>query len=69
MTKTQAKRIARQSLYRDEDGWWADLPDGWCEAGNPGCHGIHEDTKAEVLRGIADITPCECSGQCTRASR
>ncbi len=52
-----AKRFIDEE-WRDDDGYWIALRNGVCEFGNPQCHTIHENTKAEAhARGIQ---PCAC---------
>ena len=59
-TRTIAQLKARPEVdvvYLDSDGWWADFVDGWQWFG---CHGIHEDTVADLLSAFDEVTPCEC---------
>lgn len=51
------KRQAIKDAYRDEDGYWICLNDGW-EASNTdsGCRTIHEDTIPELRYQISGIT-------------
>lgn len=46
-------------IYRDDDGIWVTLADGWCYD-QQGQHIIHEDTKTEVMKAIRWTEPCHC---------
>lgn len=50
------KRQAVMDAYKDEDGYWITLRDGW-EASNTdsGCRTIHEDTIADLRYQINGI--------------
>lgn len=62
------KRKLRWSDYKDrislreqdDDGYWVYLRDGFQDGCNPGCHIIHENTKAEALDRMMDTEPCDC---------
>jgi hypothetical protein len=59
------KRIANE--YRDSDGYWIEMADGWCD--DSGAHGIVEDTKRaayDKLRSVA--RPCRCA-ECAERMR
>lgn len=53
----KSKRHTIESCWRDSDGYWITLKDGF-NAGHMdvgGCHTIHEDTIAELRYQIAGI--------------
>ncbi len=52
----KGKRAAVSDAWRDDDGYWITLKDGW-QAGrfDNHCHVIHEDTIAELRYQIAGI--------------
>lgn len=52
----KSKRPAVRDAYRDQDGYWICLNDGW-EASRMdyGCHTIHEDTIAQLRYQITGI--------------
>lgn len=52
----QKKREAVVDAFKDSDGYWIFLRDGW-EASNmdSGCHIIHEDTIKELRYQISGI--------------
>lgn len=52
------KRIA--SEYRDSDGYWIELADGWQNGNDPGTHGIVEETKGAAYQTLKMARPCEC---------
>ena len=60
MTKLQ--RVIDEE-YRDSDGYWISLTPGWRDCGNPGVHGIVENTKSEARRKASEAEPCDC-GEC-----
>jgi hypothetical protein len=44
-------RVAQ--VYRDSDGWWCDMADGWrngFDEPRGALHGIHEDRLRDILR-------------------
>jgi hypothetical protein len=47
------------------EGYWIALKEGWCDAGNPQCHGIHEDTKR--LAHQEYVMKCNCP-DCKKAN-
>lgn len=49
--------------YRDSDGYWIELTDGWQNGDDPGTHGIVEDTKTAAYATLANVKPCDC-GEC-----
>ena len=63
MTKTNRSLIANE--YRDSDGYWIELKDGWENGADPGTHGIVEDTKAQAYSTLRLARPCDC-GECVR---
>lgn len=50
------KREAIRDAYKDEDGYWITLNEGW-EASNTdsGCRTIHEDTIIDLRHQISGI--------------
>jgi len=73
--KTLQKFVARHAdkiaSVSDEtaygDGYWIALNDGWCDAFNPQCHTLHENTIAELIAAF-DPVPCNCLG-CRKAEK
>jgi len=62
MEATRKVRTAQiQEEWSDSDGYWIALKPGWCNAFEPGCHTIHEDTRSEAYD--VPIEKCEC-GEC-----
>lgn len=50
------KREAIHDAYRDDDGMWIVLKNGWeASRTDSGCHVIHEDTIKELRYQIAGI--------------
>lgn len=47
--------------YRDSDGYWIELADGWENGADPGTHGIVEDTKREAYRTLTMARRCRCA--------
>jgi hypothetical protein len=47
-TKSQRRVV---EIYKDDDGWWANLAPGWTV---DGCSGVREDTKRQLLERIKD---------------
>ena len=52
-------------VYKDCDGWWLELKDGWAfDPASPpygGCHTVSEDTLTELVGHLAEIQKCECA--------
>jgi hypothetical protein len=51
------------TIYRDSDGIWVDLRNGWkntYDEPRGALHGIHEDTVRSVLLRAGNIVPCDC---------
>jgi hypothetical protein len=44
--------------YRDDDGYWINLRDGFHI---DGAHAIHESTKARARKRLKDVRPCACA--------
>jgi hypothetical protein len=63
--RVAAKHIA--SEYKDSDGYWIDLKQGWKWSGDPlgVVHGIHEETRQRARRET--VVRCDCD-QCTSAA-
>ena len=40
-----------REIYKDDDGWWANLAIGWTV---DGCSGVRADTKRELMERIKD---------------
>lgn len=57
----KSKITAIRDAYKDDDGYWMTLNDGW-EASNTdcGCRTIHEDTINELRYQIAGIRKVDC---------
>ncbi len=53
------RRISKE--YRDSDGYWIELKGGWQNGADPGCHGIHENTKREAHSYMRNVIPCNCA--------
>lgn len=52
----KGKREAIHDAYRDDDGMWIVLKNGWeASRTDSGCHVIHEDTIKELRYQIAGI--------------
>lgn len=52
----KSKREAVRDAYRDEDGFWICLREGWeASRTDAGCRTIHEDTIPELRYQIAGI--------------
>ena len=52
----KGKREAIRDAYRDEDGFWICLKDGWeASRTDSGCRTIHEDTITDLRYQIAGI--------------
>ena len=52
----KAKKGAIRDAYRDEDGYWICLKEGWeATRMDDGCHTIHEDTISQLRYQIAGI--------------
>ena len=52
----KGKREAVRDAYRDEDGYWICLNEGWeASRTDAGCRTIHEDTIADLKYQIAGI--------------
>ena len=47
-----------QEAWRDSDGYWIALRNGYCDAENPQCHQIHEDTRREAM--AHNVERCDC---------
>lgn len=61
------KREAIRDAYRDQDGIWITLRDGWeASRTDSGCHVIHEDTISDLKYQIAGIQRIE--QEATRAA-
>lgn len=54
--------------YRDGDGYWIDLEDGWQNGNDPGAHSIVEDNKRKAYQTLKNAKPCYCPS-CLRAKR
>ena len=55
-----SKREAIRDAYRDQDGIWITLRDGWeASRTDSGCHVIHEDTVSDLKYQIAGIQRIE----------
>jgi hypothetical protein len=57
-------------VYRDSDGLWVDLRDGWKNSYDEpkgALHGIHEDTLKEALVRMPHVVPCDCEW-CAKAA-
>lgn len=52
-----------QEEYRDADGYWIYLKNGWRIPGD--AHGIVENTKRQARAKLADAVPCDCK-ECSR---
>lgn len=52
----KSKRAAVRDAYKDDDGYWVCLNEGW-EASNAdaGCRTIHEDTISDLVSQIKGI--------------
>lgn len=51
-----SKREAIRDTWKDEDGVWIILNDGWeASRTDRGCHTIHEDTVKQIRYQIAGI--------------
>jgi len=48
------------NIYRDSDGIWCELADGFQNGTDPGTHAIHEDTARDVISSASLIQPCGC---------
>jgi hypothetical protein len=59
MARNKYKHLI-QSEWQDEDGYWIALKSGYQDSGNPTCHTIHEDTKAEAYSYLSSVIPCDC---------
>lgn len=58
-------------VYRDSDGLWVDLADGWkntYDEPRGALHGIHEDRLSDALVRMPYVKPCDCD-ECTEAKR
>lgn len=53
-----------QEEYRDSDGYWIYLKNGWRIRGD--AHGIVENSKREARAKLADAIPCNCA-ECRKA--
>ncbi len=58
------KHAAVSDVYSEEGNlepdmldWWVDFKPGWHL---DECHGLHEQTLAECLEQLANISPCAC---------
>ena len=52
----KGKKEAIRDAYRDEDGFWICLKEGWeASRTDSGCRTIHEDTLPELRYQIAGI--------------
>lgn len=49
--------------FKDSDGVWVYLKDGWGVDGCPGEHCIVEDRVADAYRKVKSAVPCSCK-QC-----
>jgi hypothetical protein len=49
MKKKPQSRV--REIYKDDDGWWANLAIGWTV---DGCSGVREDTKRQLMERIKD---------------
>jgi len=47
--------------YRDSDGYWINLRDGFQNGSDPGTHAIHEDTKTAAYSKLSMVRPCACA--------
>ena len=63
-----SKREAIRDAYRDQDGIWITLKDGWeASRTDSGCHVIHEDTIHDLKYQIAGIQRQEAARAATAA--
>lgn len=63
-----SKREAIRDAYRDQDGIWITLKDGWeASRTDSGCHVIHEDTIRDLKYQIAGIQRQEATRAATAA--
>lgn len=56
-------------IYRDSDGIWVDLKDGYrngFDEPRGALHGIHENTVRDVLMRVSGIVSCDCP-ECSTA--
>lgn len=62
-TIAQLKKDPRvaDAFSEGEDGFWAHLKPGWCEA-DGSTHSVHEWTIRDLLREFRSIRKCECLG-------
>lgn len=52
----KSKQAAIRDVYKDEDGYWICLKDGWeASRTDAGCYTIHADTIPELRYQIAGI--------------
>lgn len=53
---TTATRTTR--VYKDSDGWWADLSPGLKDGSDPlaTCHTLHEQTRSRLTQAIREVT-------------
>jgi hypothetical protein len=51
--------------YKDSDGYWINLKDGWQWQG---CHGVHEWNVRDAMASFAQVEPCDCD-DCKRGER
>lgn len=48
------------AAWKDEDGVWIELRDGWQDSCNPTCHTICEDTWQAAIAVLKATEPCNC---------
>ena len=51
-----------ERIYRDSDGIWVDLKNGWRNSYDEprgALHGIHENTARDILDRVSGIVRCE----------
>jgi len=48
-----------EEVFKDSDGYWAYTAKGF-HSPQMGCHTIHEDTQADLMRVIRGVKPCDC---------
>lgn len=58
MADPRVKRV-----YRDSDGLWVDLANGWKNTYDEplgALHGIHENTVRDACNRMPSVLPCDC---------